>query len=169
MSNTTYSNKSNCQRAAKRRFQTLERLTFSQDTNNRWYWIERGCEETHCPDCGAELDEHTLHTHSAAEPHEKGLQFECTACGHEFGPEVAPVHEHIEASELRGYRYPSEGTKCRELWDYFDNMRAEESVPKPKMVKEAFPEVNPHTCSTQLYGWRRYHGLSRPVRNGLWG
>jgi hypothetical protein len=76
-----------------------------------------------------------------------------------------------DREERNGVKRPSAGGKCREIWDYLDDVYqgdgtgtagSEGVMPTAKMVREASAEMdwNPNNASIEFYQWRKFHGIT---------
>ncbi|USL90009.1 hypothetical protein [Vibrio phage vB_VpaS_CHI] len=67
-----------------------------------------------------------------------------------------------DREERNGVKRPSNGGKCAQLWDLFDAMYAEKGIvptPKPAKARSAEFDLDPVTTQVQLYRWREFMGF----------
>jgi hypothetical protein len=140
--------------------------------------------EDHCPHCGIHvsnglssyqdiLDQGTEHDKQVAGKMKNEIV--CLGCGGEWGAPIVrgkQVDRHtgtglqIEKNrEMKnGIKRPSAGGKCREIWDYLDEVYEGGKGPMPtsSMVKEAAAECgwNPNNASIEFYQWRKFNGIA---------
>jgi len=66
--------------------------------------------------------------------------------------------------ERNGVKRPSAGGKCREIWDYLDEVYegGKGVMPTAKLVKEAAEQCdwNPNNASIEFYQWRKFNGIT---------
>lgn len=82
--------------------------------------------------------------------------------------EAAPVVEpgkgikiEKDRPEQNGIVRPSEGGKCRQVWDACDEMHKSGSLPMPKQMREwaQANNVNENNAVIEMYQWRKFHGF----------
>lgn len=80
---------------------------------------------THCPNCGIHLDngigEHLQDVNGKHIKHEK-YQFECLACGTEFGPEIEPTADKKPTKKIEITHKSTVDRPCGRVWDIADSM-----------------------------------------------
>ena len=65
-----------------------------------------------------------------------------------------------------GVTRPSEGGRCRAVWDALDDYRAETgTIPSAAVVRDLAADEgwNPNNASIEFYQWRKYHGIAGRV------
>lgn len=133
---------------------------------------------TRCPHCGTEGTDNGL-IHHGDEVNGKIIrlqkEFECMACGEEFGEPVAtPAKQKAsqnkgnglkiekDRAEQNGVTRPSKGGVCAQLWEMFDAMYAEKGIvptPNPAKARSGEMGISPVTTTVQLYQWRAFMGF----------
>jgi hypothetical protein len=144
---------------------------------NCYHGVEPDADGTgHCPHCGIHLSNGAWSYSDADKEQKKQFQHEhaCLGCGEEYGPAIVRTKQadrhtgeglKIEPNRVKqnGVTRPSAGGKCREIWDYLDEVYDGGKGPMPtaKMVKEAAEqcEWNPNNASIEFYQWRKFHGI----------
>lgn len=134
---------------------------------------------TNCPHCNITLSngvgEHGEIVNGTRIKHDE-FQFVCLACDGEFGPKIKtpkarkpvqnPTGNKIEKNrpEQNGMKYPSTGTKTREVWDCCDQLREKLNRPaKISELRELLPNMNAHTLSTQYSRWKTFYNITGRV------
>ena len=132
---------------------------------------------TNCPHCEVTLSNGVGHhgqiVNGTRILHEN-FQFECLACGEEFGPKIKspkarkpvqnPTGNKIEKNrpEQNGMKYPSAGTKTRVIWDLCDAMTKE--LGRPLKISELRERVaqgtNENMMKSQYSYWRKFHNIT---------
>lgn len=185
----TYTNASNCARAAKAELSKILGLDKKEVIKGKhfevreaefsegfiWHAIGNQTpvveekpvigEFTYCPHCNIHLDNGYQIAENVPElTHE----YVCLACDSEFGEKLAPVVKgegikiQKDREERNGVKRPSAGGKCAQLWDLFDAMYAEKGMvptPKPAKQRSAELDLDPVTTQVQLYRWREFMGF----------
>ncbi|QMV29717.1 hypothetical protein [Vibrio phage vB_VnaS-AQKL99] len=67
-----------------------------------------------------------------------------------------------DREERNGVKRPSAGGKCAQLWHLFDAMYGEKGIvptPKPAKARSAELGLDPVTTQVQLYRWREFMGF----------
>lgn len=139
MTTNTYSSKSAAKLGAKRKGLDAKELSFLEDKDGRWTWettatLEEAEEENKKP---------TIGTDENPKP-AKGIKIE------------------KERPEQFGITRPSEGGKCRVVWDECDIIhRQTGKPPMPKMLKEIAQSKgwNVNNAIIEMYRWRRFNGF----------
>lgn len=179
MSNvTTYSNKSNARRAARKVFADDNLFELVQNDAGRWYFEGVNAEvadETpvagglvYCPHCGVHLSNgYTTHVDDKELEHE----FCCLGCEGQFGEPVSRVEAKPKGKGLKiqkdreernGIKRPSEGGKCAAVWNEAERVYNEtKMVPTPKVLKAWAEEggYNLNNVAIELYRWRAFMGF----------
>lgn len=109
-------------------------------------------------------------------------EFHCLGCGEDFGPELQLELEEKEVKkskrsegkrdftiqkdrpEQNGVRMPSEGSKCKKVWDLAAELYASTGmIPTPKVMKDEVVKRGLcwdfTTVTVQLYRWRDFSGF----------
>ena len=131
----------------------------------------------HCPHCETHLGNGVLHYADVLDtnPREAAkmvLEFECMACGGEFGeklnhkrakPAEAPKTKGIkiqkDREERNGIKRPSEGGKCAAVWSMLDRMQLESEEPitlKAAKTQGAAEGMNANNVAIEFYLWRKF-------------
>lgn len=138
-----------------------------------------------CPHCGIHLSNGVLHDgDETGEGRGKvirlGHEFQCMACGKDFGEPVAALKQVAPAADRHtgsgvkieknrvtqnGITMPSIGGKCRAVWDAISALLAELEEGKQvtaKMVKDLAADEgwNANNASIEFYRWRKFHGFT---------
>ncbi|ANO57485.1 hypothetical protein [Vibrio phage vB_VhaS-tm] len=77
-------------------------------------------------------------------------------------PKAEGIKIQKDREERNGVKRPSAGGKCAQLWDLFDAMYAEKGMvptPKPAKQRSAELDLDPVTTQVQLYRWREFMGF----------
>ena len=140
-------------------------------------------DHTHCPGCGVGLDNGVADNfddyHQVREGHmqvpnkaewmasaeaETTHTYTCLACGEQFGRPLKLGGLKIEKNrpEQNGIIRPSEGGKCRQIWDACDAIAAAGSTPMPKLIKAVAANNgwNENNAVIEMYQWRKFHGIA---------
>lgn len=125
-----------------------------------------------CPECGTHLSngvgdfEQFVELYGKAKAHKMAThEFQCLACGHDFGPEITAPGTGIKIEKNReernGVVRPSVGGVCRAVWDYCDAIYAKGTMPKPAIIKEAADknDWNQNNAVIEMYQWRKFMGI----------
>lgn len=190
----TYSNKSNAKRSAVKqglenfeivevegRFSIKEAvveevqpvLDFESEQNLKTYGF------TNCPHCNMDLSngvgQHLQEVNGTKIKHDK-FEFECLACGNEFGNAIRKSTPRPKVTNGKGVaieknrdiqngiKRPSIGGVCRGVWDACDEFLNVNGVsPKPSDLREKAlgNGWNLNNVSIELYQWRKFKGISK--------
>lgn len=74
----------------------------------------------------------------------------------------------IIAENDMGLDVPSEGTICRQIWDFCTMYNADHGVPPTSDHITAFSHnatINIYTARTQYARWKEYHGIKGRIRH----
>ena len=80
---------------------------------------------------------------------------------HEDPKPTAKTKVEVDPNRRNGIKRPSEGTKCRTVWDAMDTVVAKGESPSAKLAR-ALAEVagwNVNNTVNEFYNWRRFHGI----------
>lgn len=179
----TYSTKAAAKKGAKRQELNIDNLEFMQNEEGRWYWID-GAEAdkelveqfgtAHCPHCDIHLSNGVQDFENMLDLSQQGQDIEpitheflCLGCGEEFGEERelptkgTGIKIEKDRPEQNGVVRPSEGGKCRAIWDFCDQLNEKGVMPMPKLLKEAARENgwNENNAVIEMYQWRKFHGI----------
>lgn len=116
-----------------------------------------------CPHCG-------IHLQNGVNEGDVRVHM-CLGCGEEFGEELrkaAPVKAEPQYRIEKGrptqndVTMPSEGTKCRAVWDLCDELVNKGTNPTPSLMKEMAIELewNVNNTVIEMYQWRKFHGIA---------
>ena len=74
---------------------------------------------------------------------------------------AAPSKPESGAENQHGIKRPSQGTKCRAVWDAMDKLLAQGETPTSKLMRQLALVVdwNPNNATAELSSWRKFHGL----------
>jgi hypothetical protein len=182
----TYSSKATAKKGAIRQKLDIASLEFLQNSEGRWFWTELDIDPiagtfTYCPHCGIHLDNgwhDNSHFIEGADVDAESLEFLCLGCGCDFGEKIAvpakkPASESKETGlkiekerpEQNGIIRPSEGGKCRAIWDFCDALTAKGVTPMPKLLKESAETHgwNANNAVIEMYQWRKFNGITGRV------
>ena len=178
----TYSNRSNTIRAAVSQGYSKDGIEVQQDGNGRWYFtpaadaVDAELMDIYgyvdCPHCGIHLTNGVLDYENIKDTVGKETadamtrEFECMACGGEFGPELD--HSESAPEEDTGKRRPYNRTGTYSdapsdvetpvayVWFKMDELAAQGELPAKKDLIALFREqgVNRNTAATQIQRWK---------------
>lgn len=140
MSSTkTYSTKAAAKLGAKRQELNIDALSFLEDKEGRWSWevtadLEQAEEETEQPTIGTDLESKAG----------TGIKIE------------------KDRPEKFGIVRPSEGGKCRAVWDECDALlKKTGQTVMPKAIKAIAEDKgwNINNAVIEMYRWRRFNGF----------
>lgn len=134
---------------------------------------------TNCPHCNVHLENgvgtHLQQVNGTYIKHEK-YEFECLACGEEFGKLIKKPVPRVKVTNGKGVtieknrdvqngiKRPSIGGVCRGVWDACDEFMSANGVsPKPMDLREKAIANgwNLNNVSIELYQWRKFNGLAK--------
>ena len=128
----TYASKAGAKKAAKRQGLDVEKLTFQENHEDRWYW-------------------------EAAFVAEPVVEEELT----KIVMKGTGIKIEKDRPEANGVIRPSVGGKCYAIWATCDELKEKGIMPMPKVIREWAKEmgVNENNAIIEMYQWRKFHGI----------